>query len=406
MSEAAIPDGSEAIVRPYEISMNQPAPFPLPFQRTIYNSKMARNMDPNEVEAIIAAGKIVGLDLLGMYKHGYLDLGPRNTRAIRRIANAFTIINKWNLPIPPSPFIEYIVDRTSGDSKQDFSVIIDGKKGSGKSRTTLGIGGRYAIEMSRRIGGGPTDYFTLDNCALLEDTEAIARIMSNAKKYQFIMLDDASVAIGSRDFAQQKNKNFNKLLTTCRTRRWVVALNVPMASHVDLQVRELIDAKINVYKSFHAGGFNLLKVFSSDIQFRLNKKHTYEKRFSFSGKKFDLWGAFSIGILGGCYKDYDEKYDKQRDEAGQRLIQQTAESEHEMADPRGKREKKWDDMKEEYIPVIRNCLTKESDEYINPKNGEPYIRRLERKTGLNQAQIYKLLVEIRTEDGEGEKRKK
>lgn len=377
--------------------LNQPAPFPLPFQRSVYNSKTVKNMPQNEKDAIAACGIPIEF-----YTKGIIDLGAANSGAIRKMADTFTKIYKNYLPIPPSPMIEWISDRTMGESKQDFSWILDGKKGSGKSRTSLYFGGRYGIEAAFRKGGDPEDYFSLENCALLEDTEAISRIMMNAKRYQFIIIDDASVALGSRDFAQQKNKNFNKLLTTCRTRRWVVLLNVPMASHLDLQIRELVDAKASIYKSYHAGGFNLLKIHSSSIQFRLNKKFTYEKRLSFFDKKIDFFGAFSIGILGGCYKDYEERYDKQRDDATTRILTETAESEQEMADPRGKREKKWDALRDEFFPILRDLIQK--DEFVNVKTGAPIIRKIEKETGLNQPQVYRLLAELKEEDN-GKKRK-
>lgn len=395
MSEAESQPQQVGVIGPAD-PLNQPAPFPLPFQRSIYNSKSVKSMPPNERDAITACG--VPLDF---YMKGVLDLGAANSSALKKMANTFTAIYKNNLPIPPSPIVEWIADRTMGDSKQDFSWILDGKKGSGKSRTSLYFGGRYGLEAAARMGGKPEDYFCLENCALLEDTEAISRIMMNAKRYQFIIIDDASVALGSRDFAQQKNKNFNKLLTTCRTRRWVVLLNVPMASHLDLQIRELVDAKASIYRSYHAGGFNVLKIHSSDVQFRLNKKYTYEKRLSFFNKKIDFFGAFSIGTLGGCYKDYEERYDKQRDDATTRILTETAESEQEMADPRGKREKKWDALREEYFPILRECMGK--DEFINKKNGQPIIRRLEQETGLNQPQIYRLLAELKEADS-GKKR--
>ena len=360
--------------------------------RTIYNTRSVKEMTHEDRRAIIDAGVPIEF-----YTKGILDLGARNSTALQRLAHIFTIIYKEHLPIPPSQFIEHVCNRTTGPSKQDFSMTVDGKKGGGKSRTSIGaIGCRYGIECANLIGGKPTDYFTLDNCALLEDTRAISKIMSIAKKHQLIVIDDASVALGSRDFAQQKNKNFNRLLTTCRTRRWAIVLNVPMASHLDLQIRELVDAKASIFKSFHAGGFNVLKIMSSDVQFRLNKKHTYEKRFSFFDKKIDFWGAFSSdvfeGCYDGCYDGYDETYDKQRDAATNRVLEETAEEEEGMADHRGKREKNWEAIQDEFKESIRDMI-KES-EFLNPKTGKPIVRKIMSETGLNDAQVYRLLAEI------------
>jgi hypothetical protein len=35
-------------------------------------------------------------------------------------------------------------------------------------------------------------------------------------------------------------EDFNKILSVCRTNRWAVIFNVPVQSHVDLHVRQLV----------------------------------------------------------------------------------------------------------------------------------------------------------------------
>ena len=178
---------------------------------------------------------------ISVYDNALVDLGPANHSSLARLANLATNITKYNLPIPPSPFIELIAGRTSGDSKQDFSMLMDGPKGKGKSYSSAYIQGRYAMEMAERFGQDPKDFFTLDNCVLLEDTEAITRIAEEADKYQGILVDDAGTAVGSRDFQQEKNKNVNMLLSVCRPRRWFLLFNSPVKTHIDLQIRELVE---------------------------------------------------------------------------------------------------------------------------------------------------------------------
>jgi len=182
----------------------------------VYNSKSVKNMDETIRDAILAAGVP-----LSVYENGYVDLGPSNRSALKRFVNICSKISQNKLPIPPSPFIEFIVDRTTGKSKQDFMGILSGKKGMGKSWTGGYDCGRYAIEVADRWGQDPKDYFGLENCVLLEDVEGVTKILDEMEKHQAIMIDDAGVAIGNRDFATQKSKNLNKITMTCRTKRWI-----------------------------------------------------------------------------------------------------------------------------------------------------------------------------------------
>ena len=359
--------------------------------RSVYNTKTVHTMPQSEKEKILNAGVPIEF-----YTKGYLDLGPRNSRSLARFASVLTQIYLEDLPLPPSPLVEYIVERTCGESKQDFSATLEGKKGAGKSRSTMYKGARYGYEVAQRLGGEPTDYFSESNCALLEDTEAIADIMKNTGKHQFIAIDDASVALGSRDFAQEKNKNFNKLLTTCRTRRWVVVLNVPMASHLDLQIRELVDAKMNVHKSFHAGGFNVLKVYMSDIMYRLNKKQVFEKFFRYRNRKFDFWGAFSPDLIPG-YEGFTERYEKQRDAATTRIIEEHADDAHEKKDTRSKAEKKWEQIRNDYYDKVKH-LMHDPDMIIK---GVPSSSKIQLKVGLSREHLRRLMGEIAQDESDG-----
>jgi hypothetical protein len=306
----------------------------------VYNSRTVQDMD-DEIKAQIEAAGVP----LSVYTDCYTDLGPANKSAIKRFAVICDKIFKNNLPLPPAPFIELVVDRTTGKSKLDFTGQVDGKKGTGKSTSDGYEAARYAIEAADRHGQDPKDFFTLENCALLEDTEGIMRIMEEAEKYQAIMLDDASVALDSRDFATQKSKNFNKIMAICRPMRWFVTQNAPITSHIDLRQRELMDFVAHVYKSYHEGGFNILKINSIESTYRMGKKRVFEKRFSFFGRKIDFYCAYSPDIF-DPFKGFMEKYDKQREEATIRLIKEVSGQERARSNPVTKQEQKRRDLLE------------------------------------------------------------
>jgi hypothetical protein len=343
----------------------------------IYNTRTIKNMLPEDAVKIQAAG--VPLET---YLNNYVDLGPNNKSAIIRFSYICKAIYEHGLPLPPSPFVDFIADRTTGKSKQDFTMIVDAKKGWGKSYSSAYIAGRYAMELADRFKQDPKDYFSLSNTALLEDTEGITKILDEADKQQAIIIDDAGTAIGSRDFAQTKNKNFNKILSTCRTKRWFVILNVPISSHLDLQVRELVDANAHIYKPYHEAGFNILKINSSESTYRMGKKKVYEKRFSFFDRKFDFWCSYSPDIL-DPFKGFIEKYDKQRDEAATRIISEITSQEKDRKNPVSNRDKKKKENVEKFGQKIKDMV----------EEGKSF-RAICRKTGLTDYMANVVLSEM------------
>jgi len=343
----------------------------------VYNSRTVKDMDPEIVAQIESAGVP-----LSTYTNCFTELGPSNKSALKRFVNICDAIAKNNLPLPPSPFIEFIVDRTTGKSKQDFTGTVDGKKGMGKSYTGGYECGRYAIELADRWGQDPRDYFSLDNCALLEDTEGITRILNEAGKHQAILIDDAGVAVSNRDFASQKNKNFNKIVTVCRTKRWFVLQNAPMSSHIDLQQRELMDMTGHIYRSYHEGGFNIVKFNSSESRYRFGKKRVFEKRFSFYDRKIDFYCAYSPDVL-DPFKRFTTEYDKQREEATNRIIEDVTVQEKERNCSETSRDKKRKENIEKHGPTIAQML----------KDGKS-SRQITRATGLTDHMVNVIISEL------------
>ena len=345
------------------------------------SSAMVKGMDP-AMRDEIASHRVP----LSMYDNAYLDLGPANSQSLRKLANIASEIVKFNLPIPPSPLIEFIADLTSGESKQDFTMVIDGKKGSGKSYSSAYIMGRYAIEMARRFNKKPEDFFTIKNCALLEDTEAITRLTNELGKYQGILIDDASTAVGSRNFLTENNKNFNMLLSTCRPKRWFILFNTPVNTHIDVQIRELVDVTATVHKSFHAGGFNILKLYSTDVNTTGERKRVYKQRFHFFKKRFRYWVAFSPDIL-DPYREFTAVYDKERDGATLRLIARIAKEQALAKNPILKRDAQRQEIFDKYGDVVKGMAEKGQS-----------TKAIMRATGLSEYRINVMRGRLKLEE--------
>lgn len=331
-------------------------------------------------------GESVAVQYPEVYQSGLVDLGPKNNSAIKKLANlAQEIVNDHTqngTPYPDSQFSEMIADLITGKDKQDFSIIISGDKGMGKSYSALYVAPRWADAVARKLGGTREDYFSLNNCCLLEDTDGINKILKISKKHQVIIVDDAGVAVGSRDFATTSNKNFNKLLSTCRTMRWCVILTVPMRSHLDKQVRELVSASAHVYKSFHAGGFNILKMGKVKILQNFKDKAIYP-RFIFNDKKIEFWVAFSPD------PQLADEYDIKRDMASQRLIAESVTGEEiERLTPR---QKKWKMIVDEHFNTIKIMKDKRMS-----------MAAMTVECDLTERQVKKLLAMIRQEEKKSE----
>ena len=107
------------------------------------------------------------------------------------------MMNRIRLPL----LSRFVAELITGPDKQDFSIIISGDKGMGKSYSALYLAPRIADEVAKITWTGHRDdYFSLDNCALLEDTDGVNKILKISKKHQILISDDAGVSISNRDF--------------------------------------------------------------------------------------------------------------------------------------------------------------------------------------------------------------
>ncbi len=314
-------------------------------------------------------------------ENGIVDLGCSNRSAIIRLANwAQDLINN-SKPIPRSPFCKWVAERIGSKDKQDLTIFISARKGKGKSYTALYLASRIAEEIALLLGGKPSDYFTIENCALLMDSSKITHLLSTKGKYQVLIIDDAGVGANNREFLSRGNINFNKIMMTCRTKRWVVIFTSVLKSHVDLNIREMSDILINIYKSFHEGGFNICKAKNSDvIELPNNKNMTISKRLSFDkdNKKIDFWVSFAPD------KKLAEEYDRQRDIAADKILQEFNKQLNEKH--AGKTETKQQELFTKYYETVEKIY--KSDPGIKAKEV------LRRCPGLTPTYLDKMRAQI------------
>jgi hypothetical protein len=284
---------------------------------------------------------------------GIVDLGCSNRSAIIRLANwAQDLIDNKKI-IPRSPFCKWAAERVGSKDKQDLTIFISARKGMGKSYTALYLASRIAEELALLLGGKPSDYFTIENCALLMDSSKITNLLSSKGKYQVLIIDDAGVGANNREFLSRGNINFNKIMMTCRTKRWIVIFTSVLKSHVDLNIREMSDVLITIYKSFHSGGFNICKAKNSDVKELSNNKNlTISRRLTFDkDKKIDFWVSFAPD------RELAEEYDLQRDVAADLILQESNEELNEKQ--AGKTETKQQELFTKYYDTVEKLFIEE-----------------------------------------------
>ena len=363
----------------------------------VYNSRNTNTMSATESDKIISCGVPIEL-----YDKGYVTLGPLNKSSITKFANINTAITQNNLPLFQSKFTEMVVDICTGKSKQDFREIIGGKPGGGKSYSALYGGCRYAIEAADRFGQDPKDYFSLENCALLQDTEGVAYLLDALDKNQYVLIDDAGVAAGHKDFATQSNKNLDKIMAVCRPKRWNVVFTAPMNKHLDLTIRELVYCKGKIYKSCHNAGFNIVQ--NQQITYRESKRGYDELNPHFvydDDVRIELYAYFTPEIL-DPYKNIIEEYDIQRDVAVDSIIRDVVVSEKERKNPTDKREAKFQKVLTENMDAVYKLTHDSAGNWLPRKEpgvkitGDYYtVNKIMGETGLNDRQVNKIIAHLK-----------
>lgn len=253
---------------------------------------------------------------LSVSESAIVHCGGSTPKALERFANFIADHHvKRKEPVPPSPFINHVADLICGGDRKDYSLGVVGKKGSGKSRTALSIAERLSIEIANRLGGAPCDYFDPRlNVLTLDDVEAVARRLSEMPKHSVIIIDDAGVTVSNRSSMTIANRNLLAISTVMRTRRCCAIYTMVSAETIDVGIRNLLDAKIFIYKSCHSDGFNICKVLIDGTTL-FGKR--YSSKLTVDKTKIDYWAVFSPS------PEIVEVYEKEREASADRLIERT-----------------------------------------------------------------------------------
>src|SRR5664280_2458513 len=146
-------------------------------------------------------------------------------------------------------FAELIANKICGGHNQNSIVLMNGVPGSGKSLASLRLAFDLSLMFADRLSTPtkkylPTDFFTLDNVAVLTAEETI-RVVKNIKQFQITIIDDAGAeAMSARGWQSAQNKIMVKLLQTFRSMNGCLIISSPSSDLVDKIARGLIQYRV------------------------------------------------------------------------------------------------------------------------------------------------------------------
>lgn len=243
------------------------------------------------------------LNYIGIRKRPWEDTHVKSV-------DPFAGINKERFSISA-----HFVDITCGPYKQDIMCNLAGKKGSGKSYSSLEIARCCAIRTAIKLDNDEskwTDYFSMDNVAIM-DTDKMIDILTSNEKHQVIISDDSGTIQGARKFRSDDNQNMNDVLVVNRTNNCIYLSSAPESNHVDKQARGLPEHQIDFVKNYAglSSGFATCKYFEKITDPKTsNSYHVYH-----------YWRDMKVlrCIIQAPPKALTDEYDKMREEGKKRI---------------------------------------------------------------------------------------
>jgi ABC-type dipeptide/oligopeptide/nickel transport system ATPase component len=140
---------------------------------------------------------------------------------------------KFNTGHPITHYINHAIFKRNSN----FMLLVTGAPGSGKSFSCLAIAQKLDPE------------FSVDR--IVKDANQFCDMISNPAKYglrkgSVIVFEEVGVNMNARDFQSVKNKMMSFITQTFRYQNLIVLFNSPHGAFVDINLRRLIHANLDV----------------------------------------------------------------------------------------------------------------------------------------------------------------
>lgn len=224
----------------------------------------------------------------------------------------------------------HFVNITCGPYHQDVMCNLAGKKGTGKSYSSLSLAYECAQRIAEIKGGQWSDYFNMDNVAIM-DADKMIDILTSKNKYQVIISDDSGTIQGARKFHSDDNQLMNDVFVVNRTLSAIYLSSAPESKHVDRQARDLPEHQLDFVRNeaLLSAGFTIAKYFH-----KVTDPKTSESYY-----QYHYWNDEKVlrVLFPKPPKFLTEEYDKMR-ERGRDLKQQQLKEAKEKREQRGNKE--------------------------------------------------------------------
>lgn len=204
----------------------------------------------------------------------------------------------------------HFVDITCGKYNQDVMAVLSGKKGAGKSYSTITIAyncaKRTAIKLDNDVSKWK-DYFDVERNMAVMDSDKMVDILTSKEKHQVIISDDSGVVNGARKFMSEENQLINNVMVVNRTLNNIYLSSAPESKHIDRQARDLPEHQIDFIRN-RAGmatGFATCKYFE-----KITNPKTSESYY-----QYPYWRNMKIlrCVIEKPPKELSDEYDRLRE---------------------------------------------------------------------------------------------
>jgi len=211
-------------------------------------------------------------------------------------------------PDPTCPTLAWFIAQMVTDPvmELDCTIMITGRKGSGKSLFSVGLGYEVAKEIAikkyrkqlKQLSGSARSqkleellsrYFNMDHIKSV-DKEGTLEMFSGdilMQENAVLLCDDVSIAANSRNSMTQQNKAISQIMTVSRPYRNVVILNTVYSTLVDKTARNFSDIVIELLGVNKKRQQSIAKVYLYSVNQNSGKE--YKKFFRYKGKRVIYW---------------------------------------------------------------------------------------------------------------------
>jgi hypothetical protein len=213
-------------------------------------------------------------------------------------------------PDPTIPTLAWLIAKRVTDQMitLDTSVLVVGKKGSGKSIFCLGLSYEVAkaiavikhrkelkklpeAERMNKIREYAAHYFNMDHVRSV-DKEGTLELFSGdvlMTENSVLLLDDVSIAANSRNSQTKQNKSISQIQTISRPYRNTLIMNTVFSSLIDKTARQFADIVIELLGIDKKRKRSIAKVYLYTVNQATGKE--YRKYFKFGGKRVVYWAS-------------------------------------------------------------------------------------------------------------------